>query len=57
MKQINAFWLRRIKELKEMINETDVLRNKKSDLFLKLIGFTKESNGPNLLMDTVILSK
>jgi hypothetical protein len=57
MKQINACWLRRIKELKEMINETDVLRNKKSDLFLKLVGLTKELNGPNLLMDTMILSK
>jgi hypothetical protein len=57
MKQINACWLRRIKELREMINETDVLRNKKSDLFLKLVSLTKELNGPNLLMDTMILTK
>jgi uncharacterized coiled-coil DUF342 family protein len=57
MKWINACWLRRIKESKEMINEIDVLRNKRSDLFLKLVGLTKELNGPNLLMDTMILSK
>jgi hypothetical protein len=57
MKQINACWLRRIKELREMINETDVLRNKKSDLFLKLVSLTKELDGPNLLMDTMILTK
>jgi hypothetical protein len=57
MKQINACWLRSINELREMINETDVLRNKKSDLFLKVVGLTKEVNGPNLLMDTMILSK
>jgi hypothetical protein len=47
MKQINAYWIRIIKELKEMINKTDVLRNKKSYLFLKLDGFTKEFNCPN----------
>jgi hypothetical protein len=40
-----------------MINETDVLRNKKSDLFLKLMDLTKELDGPNLLMDAMILSK
>jgi hypothetical protein len=46
MKQINACWLRRIKELREMINETEALRNKKSDLFLKLVSLTKELDGP-----------
>jgi hypothetical protein len=40
-----------------MINETDVLRKKNNDLFLKLVSITKELNGPNLLMDTMILSK
>jgi hypothetical protein len=40
-----------------MINEIDVLRNKKSDLFLKLVFLTKELNGLNLLMDTMIQSK
>jgi len=40
-----------------MINETDVLRNKKSDLFPKLVSRSKELNGPNLLMDTMILTK
>ena len=57
MKQINACWLSRIKELREIINETDVLRNKKSDLFLELVNLTKELDGPNLLMDTMILTK
>jgi hypothetical protein len=47
MKQINACWLRRIKELREMINETKALKNRKSD---KLVSLTKELDGPNLLM-------
>jgi hypothetical protein len=34
MKQINGCWRRRIKELREMINEIDVLRNKKMIYFL-----------------------
>ena len=57
IKQINACWLRRIKELREMINETKALRNTKSDLFLKLVSLTNELNGPNLLMDTMISTK
>jgi len=57
MKQVNACWLRRIQELKEIINEIDVLRNKKSDLFLKLVDLIKELNVLNFLMDTMILSK
>jgi hypothetical protein len=40
-----------------MINENEALRNRKSDLFLKLVSLTKELNGPNLLMDTMILTK
>jgi len=40
-----------------MINETKSLRNRKSDLFLKLVSLTKELDGPNLLMDTMILTK
>jgi hypothetical protein len=40
-----------------MIIETEALRNKKSDLFLKIVGLTKELDGPNLLMDTMILTK
>jgi hypothetical protein len=57
MKKINAGWLRIIKELREMINETEALRNKNCDLFLKLVGLTKELDGPNLLMETMILTK
>jgi hypothetical protein len=57
MKRVNARRLRRIKDLKEMINEIDVLKNKKSVLFLKLVDLTKELDGPSLLMDTMILSK
>jgi hypothetical protein len=58
MKQINACWLRRIKNLREMISELDVLKNKKkSDLFLKLVDLTKELDGPNLLMDTMLFIK
>jgi hypothetical protein len=40
-----------------MINEIDVLRNKKSDLLIKLVSLTKELNGPKLLMGTVIMTK
>jgi hypothetical protein len=40
-----------------MINESDVLRNKNNDLFLTFVGLTKELNGPNLLMDTMIPTK
>jgi hypothetical protein len=29
-----------------MINETQALRNRKSDLFLKLVSLTKELDGP-----------
>ena len=57
MNEINACWLRIIKELREMINETDILRNKKNDLFVELVNITKELDGPNLLMDTMILTK
>jgi hypothetical protein len=57
MKQINACCLRRIKALREMINEIKALRNIKSDLFPKLVSLTKELNGPNLLMDITISTK
>jgi hypothetical protein len=40
-----------------MISDLDVLKNKKGDLFLKLVDLTKELDGPNLLMDTMLLSK
>jgi hypothetical protein len=57
MKQINACWLKRIKSLREMINELDVVKSKRGDLFLKLVDLTKELDDPNLLMDTILLSK
>jgi hypothetical protein len=40
-----------------MINQIDILRNKKSNLLLKFVNLTRELNGPNLLMDTMILNK
>jgi hypothetical protein len=45
MKQINACWLERIKSLSEMINELDVVKNKRGDLFFKLVDLTKEFDG------------
>jgi hypothetical protein len=36
MKQINACWLKRINNLREMISELDALKNKRGDLFFKL---------------------
>jgi hypothetical protein len=40
-----------------MINELDVIKNKRGDLFFKLVDLTKELNGPSLLMDTILSSK
>jgi len=57
MKHINAYWLRRIKDLRYMINETKALRNINNDLILKLVSITMELDGPNLFMDTMILTK
>ena len=57
MKQINVCWLKRIIFLREMINELDVVKNKRGDLFFKLIDLTKELNGPSLLMYTILSTK
>jgi anti-sigma-K factor RskA len=40
-----------------MMNEIEALRNKKGDLFLKIMGLTNELDGLDLLMDTKILTK
>jgi hypothetical protein len=52
MKQINACWLKRIKSLREILNELDAMKIKRGELFLKLVDLTKELDHPNLLMDT-----
>jgi hypothetical protein len=57
MKHIKAYWLRIIKSLREMMDELDILRNKRNYFLFKLMNLTKEFNGCNLLMDTIILSK
>jgi hypothetical protein len=57
MKHINACWLKRIKCLRELLSELDVVKIKRGDIFLKLVDLTKELDGPNLLMDTILLSK
>jgi hypothetical protein len=57
MKHINACWLRRLKILREMIGELDVLKSKRGDIFFKLIDLMKELNGPNLLMGTMLSTK
>jgi len=57
MKQINACWLTRIKNLREMINELDVVKSKRGDIFFRLVDLTKELDGPSLLMETIISSK
>jgi len=33
------------------------MKIKRGDLFLKLVDLTKELNGPNLLMDNILVSK
>jgi hypothetical protein len=40
-----------------MINKLDVVKMKRGDLFFRLVDLTKELNDPNLLMDTILLSK
>ena len=40
-----------------MINEVDVVKSKRGDIFFKLVDLTKELDGPNLSMDTILLSK
>jgi hypothetical protein len=57
MKQINVFWLKIIKKLREMISELDNMKSKRGDLLFKLVDLTKDLNSPNLLMDTILLSK
>jgi hypothetical protein len=49
--------LKIIKSLREMLNELDVVKIKRGDLFLKLVDLTKELDNPNLLMDTILMSK
>ena len=39
-----------------MLSEFDALKIKRGDLFLKLVDLTKELDGPNLLMDTILMS-
>jgi hypothetical protein len=41
MKQINACWLKRIQILREMISQLDALKNKRGDLFFKLVDLMK----------------
>jgi hypothetical protein len=41
MKQINAYWLKMIKCLREMLPELDAVKIKRGDFFLKLVGLTK----------------
>jgi hypothetical protein len=57
VKQINSFWLKIIKFLREMLSECDFINTKRGDLFLKIIDLTKELEGPHLIMDSILLSK
>jgi len=57
MKQINTCWLKIIKIVREMLSELDDVKIKRGYLFLKLIDLTKDLDGPNLLMDTILMSK
>jgi hypothetical protein len=40
-----------------MLSELDAVKSKRCDIFLNLVDLTKKLDGPNLLMDTLILSK
>jgi hypothetical protein len=57
MKQINVCCLKIIKCLRELLSECDVLKIERGDIFMKLVDFTKESDGTHLLMDTILFSK
>jgi hypothetical protein len=48
---------KRIKFLREMLFELEVVKIKRYDLFIKLVDLTKELNDPNLLMDTILMYK
>jgi hypothetical protein len=41
IKHINGCWLKRIKNFTEMISQLDSLKNKKGDLFFKLVDLIK----------------
>jgi len=55
MKQINSCFLKRIKFLRELLSECNVINIKRGDVFLKLVDLTKELEGPH--MDMILLSR
>jgi hypothetical protein len=62
LKQLKACWLKRIKSLKEMLVECDVISVKRGELYLKLIelelvGSTEDVEDPHLIMNSILLSK
>jgi hypothetical protein len=57
MKQIIACWLKRIRCLRELLNECDTINIKLGDIFLKLFDFKKVLDDPHLIMDTKKLSR
>jgi len=57
MKQINVCWLKRIRSLRKILNELDVAKNKRGDLFFNLMDLTKELNNQNLLMEKLFYLK
>jgi hypothetical protein len=40
-----------------MINELDVVKNKRGDFLFKIVDLTKKRDGTNLLMHTILSSK
>jgi hypothetical protein len=46
MKQINSCQWKRIKSVREMLNEMEVMEVKRGDLFLKLVDLTKDLDDP-----------
>ena len=57
MKQINVWWLKIIKCLRDLLSECDAFKIKRDDIFLKLVDLTKNLDGLNLLMDAILFSK
>jgi hypothetical protein len=62
VKQLKAYWLKRIKSLKETLVECDVISVKRGELYLKLIelklvGSTEDVEDPQLIMNSILLTK
>jgi len=55
LRQINSWWLKMVKCLREILVKCDTINTKISDFLLMLLDLTKDLRGPQLIMDTIFL--